>query len=128
MKILSLILLLLVSTNVFSEWTAVDSNNEMTTYYVDFDTIKRKGNKVKMWRLLDFKTAPEIGSDRFLSSMNRDEYDCEEETSRRLDSFKYSGNMKSGEIVYSQKNIKEEAESIIPGSVSKFFFNIACDK
>lgn len=140
MKKLLVLLLLMVSTNVFAEWTRV-GDTEGFIEYVDFGTIKRKGNKVKMWSMLDYKTVHKIsgvssllpslsrsGVSSFLSSLDRDEYDCEEETIRMLDTYLYSGNMKTGEIVYSSSNIKIEAQSIIPGSVDVTFKEIACAK
>ena len=60
--------------------------------------------------------------------MERDEYDCEEETSRMLDFYWYSGNMRNGEIVYTDTNIKKEPISILPGSISEGLFKIACGK
>jgi hypothetical protein len=99
------------------------------TAYVDFWTIKRKGNKVKMWKLYDFKTVKKLGeNDRYLSEMRRGEYDCEEETTRQLDVHWYSGNMKQGEIVRSITNIKDEAESVIPGSINETLLKVACGK
>ena len=127
MKKLILLLLLIVSTNVFAEWANVDDNDEMTTY-VDFGTIKKKGNKVKIWSLMDFKTVQTYEKIKFLSQLARNEYDCEEETRRMLDLFWYSVNMRQGEIVFSSKNIKNEAESIVPGSISEALFKIACGK
>lgn len=127
-KILVL-LLLMVSTNVFAEWTAVsESANGIATVYVDFETIKKKGNKVKIWDLLDLKTAQKFENDRYLSTIQRMEYDCEEETGRTLDYYLYSGNMRNGEIVYSSKNIKDEPKSILPGSIDEGLFKIACYK
>ena len=127
MKKVLVLLLLMVSTNVFAEWTRVGSNDEMTVY-VDYGSIKKKGNKVKMWYLFDHKTVQKPAGDRYLSSMSRSEYDCEEETKRMLDFYWYSGNMRQGEMVYSQSNIKDEAESIVPGSISEALFKIACGK
>ena len=127
MKILSLILLLIVSTNVFAEWAKVGDTEEFISY-VDFGTIKKKSYKVKMWYLYDFKKVQHVGDDRYLSSVNHQEYDCEEETSRWLDFYEYSGNMKSGEIVFSNKNIKFEPVSIVPESIDYFLLKIACDK
>lgn len=110
-------------------WTAVSTalTNDMSTY-VDYGTIKRKGNKVKMWSLYDFRTIQRWRNSSFLSQINRIEYDCEEETTRNLDSYDYSGDKGSGEIVYSQTNMKYEAESIIPGTINETVFNIACSK
>ena len=131
MKKLLVLLLLMISTTsvVFAEWTNVGGNETGDkTVYADYGNIKRKGNKVQMWSLYDLKKVVIIADVRFLSSMRRDEYDCEEETIRQLDSFKYSENMRGGELVYSQTNIKGEAESIPPDSLSGILLKIACDK
>ena len=130
-KILVLLLLMISTTSVvFAEWTRVTGSfdGDMTVY-ADFGTIKRKGHKVKMWRLFDFKTIQKgLGgeSERHLSSVSRDEYDCEGETERQLDIHWYSSNMGQGEIVWSLTNIKNEASSVIPRSISESLFNIAC--
>ena len=129
MKKILILLLLMVSTSVFAEWTRVGKNTVGDkTIYVDTGTIKRKGNKVKMWTLYDFNTVRQFENSRYLSQMERDEYDCEEETSALLDFLWYSGNMKNGDIVFSSTNIKNEAESIIPESIDETLFKIACGK
>ena len=129
MKKLVVLLLLMVSTSVFAEWTEVGGNDDVgITAYADFGTIKRKGNKVKMWSLLDLKTVQEVAGKKYLSVMSRNEYDCEEETSRMLDFYEYSGNMRNGEIVWSSTNIKKETVSIMPESVDESLFKIACSK
>ena len=60
-------MLLMVSTNVMAEWTEVSSDGADMTGYVDYGTIKKKGNKVKMWRLFDFKTVQKFEGDIYLS-------------------------------------------------------------
>ena len=129
MKKLTLLLLLMVSTSVFAEWTRVARNDDAgLTVYDDLGTIKKKGNKVKMWDLFDYKTVQKSAGDRYLSSMSRSEYDCEEETTRMLDLHHYSGNMKQGEIVYSVTNIKDEATSVRPETMEEILFKVACGK
>ena len=129
MKKILVLLLLMVSTNVFAEWTRVtESADGDMTAYIDFGTIKRKGNKVKIWRLFDYKAVQKVENDRYLSSVGRLEYDCEEETSAVLDIYWYSGNMRQGDIVYSSNNIKDEATSILPGSIDETLFKITCSK
>lgn len=110
-------------------WTAVSTalTDDITTY-VDYGTIKRKGNKVKMWVLYDFKTIQRWGNSSFLSQIDRIEYDCEEEATRTLDDFLYLGNKGSGEVVYSRRNMKYEAESVIPGSINETLLKVACGK
>ena len=119
------------STSVFAEWTKVAISDEgrgkdgYNTVYVDLGTIKIIRNRVKIWILHDYNTVQDVGI-RYLSQFSHTEYDCKEETSRDLDFYWYSGNMKQGEIVFSQRNIKDEASSIIPGSVGETVLNIAC--
>lgn len=130
MKKILVLLLLMVSTNVFAEWMKVTDNLDGNmTVYVDYEKIKKKGNKIKTWSLLDFKTVQKSsGGKEFLSALNHNEYDCEEETTRTLDLYYYSGNMKNGEIVVSYPNIKDEPSSILPGSIDEGNFEIACGK
>ena len=128
MKKLTLLLLLMVSTSVLAEWTTVGGGTDLISY-IDFGTIKRKDNKVKMWSLIDLKTVHEFsGGERYLSGMMRSEYDCEEETMRMLDVYYYSENMREGEVVVSNTNITNEATSVRPDSIEETFFKIACDK
>jgi hypothetical protein len=83
MKKIVVLLLLMVSANVFAEWTPVGVNSDMTVY-ADSGTIKKKGNKVKMWSLNDLKTVKKIANDRYWSIASHQENDCEEETTRIL--------------------------------------------
>ena len=129
MKKVLVLLLLMVSTSVFAEWTRVtESADGDITYYADFGTIKKKGNKVKMWDLLDYKTVQRTSYSIYLSQVSRNEYYCEEETKRMLDFYWYSGNMRQGEMVSSQSNIKDEGTSILPESIGETLFKIACGK
>lgn len=131
MKKITLLILLMFSTNALAEWTIATISSDFSgSVYVDFGTIKKKGHKVKMWSLFDFTSVHTYAEDntRYLSQMERYEYDCEEETSRQLDLYSYSGNMRQGDIVWSSRNIKDEPESIVPESIQEELFNIACGK
>ena len=130
MKKLLVLLLLMISTTVFAEWIEVGGSIDGgVTTYADPGTIKRKGHKVVMWDLSDYKTVKEVVGKRSLSLITRAEYDCEEETIRTLDFYYYSGNMRRwGETVASDTNIEMEAHTIIPESMNKSLLNIACSK
>src|SRR5207247_6599245 len=70
-------LLVLSSGSVHAEWVAVEKNNELAgimTVYVDPDTIRRKGNLVKMWQLIDFKTIQAGASASRFSTTQYKEY------------------------------------------------------
>ena len=129
MKKIILLILLTVSTNIFAEWTRVNNTTDGNMIvYIDYETFKKKGNKVKIWIMMDFKTVQKSSYGIYLSLLTRNEYDCEEETVRMLDLYNYSGNMKGGVPVYSQSNMKEEPSSIVPGTIDELNFKIACDK
>jgi hypothetical protein len=126
-KILTMLFLMVVSTNVLSEWTKVsESSHANRTAYVEYYTILKKESKVKMTSLTDFKTAEKYGDHKLLSMVTRDEYDCEKKTIRLLDIYGYSGNMKSGDIVFTDSSITGEAQSIRLGTSEETFFEIAC--
>ena len=130
MKKLTLLLILMVlSINVWAEWTAVtkSSDNNITSY-VDLQSIRKKGSKVKIWDLTDLKTAQAFNNVSYLSSVSHYEYDCSEETQQLLDFYAYSENMGLGETVNVQNNIKDEATTIKPGSIGETTFNVACSK
>lgn len=129
MKKILILLLLMVSTDLFAEWTKVtDSSDGDMTVYVDYGSIKKKGNKVKILDLTDFKTVHKNKSYRYFSQLSLNEYDCEEKTRRMLNFHWYSENMKKGNIVYSEKNINDEGKSIPTDSIGTDLFNIACSK
>ena len=129
MKKIILLILLTVSTNIFAEWTRVNNSPDGNMIvYIDYETFKKKGNKVKIWIMMDFKTVQKSSYGIYLSSLTRNEYDCEEETGRILDLYNYSGNMKDGMPMYIHSNMKEEPSSIAPGTINEVNFKIACDK
>ena len=131
MKKTLMILLLMVSTSVFSEWTRVSetANGEYTSY-VSLEHIQKNGSKVKMWNLNDYKTKMQIPDTGvlFLSQITFTEYNCEEETSRMLDWAVYPENMARGGISDSHTNIQRAPEQIIPGSTADALSKVACGK
>ena len=128
MKKIVLMMLLFASTNVLAEWTKVteSSTHGGFTAYADIQSIRKNGNKVKIWTLFDFKTVQTVNNDRFLSSLARYEYDCFEETTRLLDFYWYSGNMKTGDIVYSAPNQTVQPKAVVPDSIDKHLLEVAC--
>ena len=124
-----LITLLLVSSGpANAEWVSIDANNQRgRTVYTDPDTIRLKGDVVTMWSLNDYRTRQTMGSTSYLSSKVQTEYDCAEERIRTLASTFFSGNMGSGDVVYS---IAKEGEwqLLEPGSLGQSEWEIACDK
>lgn len=126
----SLITILLLSVEpVDAEWVDVGGKVEegLTVYtvYVDPDTIRRNGDVVTLWALFDYKTIQSIVGGPWLSSKARREYDCVKERVRLLGFTTFSGNMGSGEAVYS--NLDETKwESVAPDSLDRNLWEVAC--
>ena len=127
MRKLTLLWLLLVSTNVLAEWTLLESASSEDGFdvYVDTQSIRRDGNKVKMWNMYDYKKI-KVDVKSYLASVSHVEYDCKEETLRLIDLFWSTGNMGQGKPVFSNTNIKNDPISIMPETIHESLFNIAC--
>src|ERR1035438_1213371 len=115
-KIILMLLLAAVSSSAMAEWVMVSQSKETTAYF-NPSTIKKKGEKVKMWDMLDFRRADKTDDGKtFISNMAQDEFDCSEEQSRNLYSSGYSENMGKGVIVF-HYSINGEWVPIVPDSI-----------
>ena len=63
--------------------------------YVDPGTIRRKGDRVTMLELIDYKTIQTVANTAFLSAKVHREFDCDGDRHRTLATTKLSGNMAS---------------------------------
>lgn len=127
-KILLTLILALIAHAVMAGWSLVDESADGSTIiYVDFDTIQKTEDNIKMWSLGDFKTVKEFSGIEFLSSKYQKEYDCKQEQARMLAFTLFSANMGEGQVVYSNSD-PDEWEPVIPGSVAKTLWEIACGK
>ncbi len=120
------LLLAVVSGNAAAEWVQVGSN-ATTTAYADPATIRRAGDTVKMWDLLDFKAALEIHKKQYLSQKSQTEHDCKEEQSRILYVTAHSENMGAGVVVNSESGPGKWLP-ISPGSIRQSLWDFACRK
>lgn len=122
-----MILLAIVSGNAAAKWIAVGFDNDATTY-ADQNTIRKKGNRVKMWSVIDFKTAQSFDViPPFMSTEAQYEFDCQEEQSRTLTVFFHSGNMGGGAAIANDPD-PNEWKSIPPGSAVEKLWKFACKK
>ena len=124
-KLLIAALLAVFSTNVMAEWTKVSDTDNFTNY-ADFSTIRKSGNTVKMWDLIDFKVVQTLDGRHFLSMAGQDEFDCKAETTRQLAVITYSKNMRAGEVVFNSGAMHEEPRPISPGTEGETLFKVAC--
>ena len=120
-------LLVLCCAPAYAGWVEIGISNNGTTVYVDPDTIRRKGDLVKMWILYDFNATQTVLKKSYLSSRSQDEYDCTEDRHRALATTSFSGNMGSGKV-RSSYSIKGKWEPVPPGTITQTLWKVACDK
>ena len=98
-KTILTMLLAVLSSSAVAEWIEV-GGNETTAIYADPATIRKMGNMVKMWHLLDYMNTRGIeGFKPYISVKVQDEYDCKQERTRTLAISLHSGNMGEGEVL-----------------------------
>lgn len=130
MRRLFLITLLMLSSGpAYAEWVEVTKNVEAgMTVYVDPDTIRRKGDLVKMWSLHDYKTIQTLpGYPSYLSSVSQSLYDCAEERSQLPALTWFSGNMRTGKVVYNGP-YEQKWVPVSPNSIGRDMWEVACAK
>jgi len=93
--------------------------------HVNPSTISRKGNKVRVWDLMDYRTTPDRNTP-YLSTKRQTEYDCKELRSRLIFISAYSGNLGKGEIVNTATNTSSDWTPIVPESVGEILWRVAC--
>jgi hypothetical protein len=122
-------LLLLSSGPAYAEWVLVlvSAAEHGMTVYADPDTIRRKGELVKMWSLYDFKTEQYVRGVLLLSSKGQIEYDCAEERLRGLAVAEFSGNMGKGTVVYTDSS-EGMWNPVPPHGVVQALWKVACGK
>lgn len=127
-RIILMMLLAIVSSDVIAEWVEIGSS-EASTIYADPATIRKAGNRVKMWNLTDFKTAQMFmgNPDPYLSLNAQDEYDCKERQLRGLALIAHSGNMGGGKVVASAHD--PQKWNLYPlGTMGEVLWKFACGK
>jgi hypothetical protein len=122
-------LLVLSSGPAYAEWVEIDSSDSNGGYtaHVDPDTIRRKGDLVKMWYLFDYKTQQTMRNGSYLSERAQGQFDCAEERFRLLALMYSSGNMGIGNTIYTDLNEGKWAP-VAPKSIGEVMWKAACRK
>jgi hypothetical protein len=146
--ILLLILLCLFSNSASAEWVRVgvrffdgtEFNDELGednsqshesytafTVYANLSTMRKSGQKIKLWSLANLSKPMKVADKPFLSIVSHDEFDCKAKVSRSL-SFTYSSEiMGKGEVILSSTQATAWYP-IKPASVTEIGFQAACKK
>ncbi len=126
-KVLLLLSAALACSSAGAAWVEIGAN-ETGTFYVDYPSMQRDGDIVKMWYLVDFRK-PQLDSNnmRFLSSKDQSEYDCKQERSRTVYYNNYSDNMGRGRITFTLKD-PFQWRPAAPDTIAGALLKIACTK
>jgi hypothetical protein len=121
-------MLIFMSTSVMAEWTALKWSHEDggLTLYVDYTTVRKKDNIVKMLSLVDFEVT-EKGEIDLFSSRAQNEYDCKEKKIRQLFYALYSDSMGKGKMEHANSEHLNWLP-VQPGSMEEAMWEVACDK
>jgi hypothetical protein len=121
----AVLLLAAVSSSAAAEWAEIASNPTFTTY-ANRMTIRKAGDRVRMWDLTDFRAVKVSASGKnYVSSKIEAEYDCKEWQFRILFFSDHSGKMGTGEVVYRDAD-PCRWQPVFPSTISEALWNIAC--
>ena len=124
-KVILMILLVFASSSAMAEWVKV-SEDKLVTAYADPTTIRKLGDKVKMWALWDYSTAQEGDSKPYMSVRIQNEYNCKEETHRQIFATVFTDNMARGNEIASQGG--REWKPVAPRTHDEALWKFACGK
>lgn len=121
MKKILFLLTILISSNVLGEWVPVTVTIDNIMFFVDKDTITKKGNKVKYWQKMNlYTTDNEIKSIRSFH-----EADCKERTYKKLDVTSFNEIDFKGKMVANYKPSPTN-DYIAPETSGEIIFNYVC--
>ncbi len=121
--LITLLASLVLNGSAWAEWVKVDES-DFSYRYIDPATIRKDGNLVRVWEIIDNKKRDEYGA---LSLRARAEYDCKQERFRALSVSQHSGPMAGGTILTSSAS-SEQWKDIPPNTVGETVLKIVCAK
>jgi hypothetical protein len=111
LSLIILTCLILMSGLAYAKWERIgDDYAGIVTQYIDLSTIRRNGDLVQMWDLVNFKNIQTRGNISFVSSKGLREYDCPKGRVRVLAVTWLSEQMSTGSVIQSLSNEFIESE------------------
>lgn len=125
-RLLFVLILFCFSAEAVAEWTMIQTNDD-SNLYVDFDSIKKSGDLIKVLSLNDFYLAQQKQG---LSSQWEELVDCKNKKFKALSINYYAENMGKGEILNTTHFNESETNwsDIVQYSIGELKINIVCSK
>ena len=124
-NLLLTLVLAVVSSSAMAEWVKV-SEDKLVTAYADPTTIRKLGDKVKMWVMWDHLTAKVVNSKPHMSTRVQKEFNCKEETTRQIYASAFTDNMGRGDLINNEGG--REWEPVAPRIHDEALWKFACGK
>ena len=127
-KLLLILSLLFITTNVYAEWKTYGTNNVGAVFFYDNSSIKRNGNKVKVWTYFNLSPNDNLSKSLDTSSYrNLFEIDCANETIKTLSLMTFTKPDLEG-VSTNSTNPSSQIEYIAPNTVYAALMKLACLK
>lgn len=125
-RLLFVLILFCFSAEVAAEWTMIQTNDD-SNLYIDFDSIKKSGDLIKVLSLNDYYLAQQKQG---LSSQWEELVDCKNKKFKALSINYYAENMGKGEILNTTHFNESETNwsDIVQYSIGDLKINIICSK
>ncbi|CAN1543212.1 MAG: hypothetical protein K9J28_05635 [Sulfuritalea sp.] len=125
-RFLFILILFCLSAEVAAEWTMIQTNDD-SNLYIDFDSIKKSGDLIKVLNLNDYYLAQQKQG---LSSQWEELVDCKNKKFKALSINYYAENMGKGEILNTTHFNESETNwsDIVQYSIGELKINIICSK
>jgi hypothetical protein len=115
--------LMLAASPAYADWAQVVATKR-STFYVDPDTLRKAGNFVRAWTLMDNKFRP-VGGAR--SVLARREFDCSNSRYSFRGVTQYAEPMAAGTVIESTDKISEWF-AVVPNTVGDRLLKFVCGK
>lgn len=125
--ILVIIISFIFSSTSFAKWVKLGNDKTGTAYYEN-NSVRRVGEKLYAYHLIDLPTKRKIAEGIISSMMTFINIDCNSLMNKILNHTGYSENMGTGKIVFEFNFPENEFEPTIPGSIGYNFNKMACSK
>lgn len=121
-----LALLVLMGVPAWAGWQIVGSNGA-SDLFADNGPVRREGDKVRMWDMIDYRELQERAGVSYRSMKVEVEYDCAVRRFRNLSATLHAGRLAEGEPVatYARADAWQEIQA---GSGIELLAKFACDK
>jgi outer membrane lipoprotein-sorting protein len=121
------ILSLLIASPAYSQlWEAVTSSDGQTIYSYDPASLKREGDIVTYWELVDYSTPWKSGNLTIVSSKTKIVQDCKNNKFKISDLIDYDGRKGKGNIVNVEMQRKTDWFHSSEGTVNDEMMKLVC--